>query len=201
MTVKETDEDVSSNRRHELLDSDEWVKEYGDYLYRYAFMQLKNQSAAEDVVQEALLSAYRARNQFQGKSSIKTWLTTILRNKIIDHVRKHKKDTLHEPISIDEEPAVKSAFNSYGVWTKWINSWASTPEVLAEQKDFMNQLSSCLIALPSNLRQVFVLRNVDNLSTEEISELLDISPNNVWVILYRSRMRLRECLEKNWFGK
>ena len=187
--------------KDELMSSDNWISEYGDYLYRYAFIQLKSQPEAEDVVQDTLLSAYKARDQFQGKSSVKTWLTTILRNKIIDHIRKNKKHSNNEQISINDDSVVNSTFNSYGVWTKWINSWASSPEVLAEQKDFMNQLSSCLVALPNNLRQVFVLRNVENLSTEEISEKLDISANNVWVILYRSRMRLRECLEKNWFSK
>lgn len=194
---------MSQNKLNNLtekeLDPSFWLQEYGDYLYRYALSQLKNEASAEDVVQDALLSAYRALDQFQGKSSIKTWLTTILRNKIIDHVRKNKRDTLNDPLEIDDDKVVNSSFNSFGVWTKWLNSWSSTPDQLLQQKDFLNQLNECLFALPSNLRQVFILKNVDSLSTEEICEKLDISTNNVWVILYRSRMRLRECIEKKWF--
>jgi RNA polymerase sigma-70 factor (ECF subfamily) len=181
------------------IDAERWLEDYGDYLYRYALMQLKNESMAEDVVQDALLSAYRARDQFEGRSSVKTWLTTILRNKIIDQLRKKKKESIVELDSMEGDGQVDSIFNKFGTWNKWLGSWGSSPELICEQQDFMNQLSKCLSSLPENLRQVFILRNVDNLSTEEICTQLDISSNNVWVILYRSRMKLRECLELNWY--
>ncbi len=180
---------------------EDWLTEYGDGLYRYAYMQLKNEALAEDVLQDALLSAYKARDQFQGKSSIKTWLTTILRNKVIDQVRKNKRDALNNSMEIEDDSVVNSSFNSFGIWNKWLSSWGSSPEKIVEQQDFLHQLTDCLSQLPTNLRQVFVLRNVDNLSTEEICESLNINANNVWVILYRSRMRLRECLEKNWLNQ
>lgn len=192
---------VNKTKLDRELDPEYWLQEYGDSLYRYALMQLKNQAAAEDVVQDALLSAYRAREQFQGKSSIKTWLTTILRNKIIDHVRKGKRDPISGSDMLEEDKTISSSFSSTGIWSKWLNSWTSSPEKLVEQQAFITQLTACLTALPSNLRQVFILRIVDNLETEEICEQLNISQNNVWVILYRSRMRLRECLEKNWFNQ
>ncbi|HMO18078.1 MAG TPA: sigma-70 family RNA polymerase sigma factor [Oligoflexia bacterium] len=181
------------------MNPEEWLQEYGDYLYRYAVLQLKDTGAAEDAVQDALMSAYRARESFQGKSTQKTWLMTILRNKVIDIARKRKRDMLVMTESIEDDPLVRASFSGAGIWSKWLNSWGSSPEDLLSHRDFLEQVNSCLEKLPDNLRQVFVLRNVDDLSTEEICERLDINANNVWVILYRARLRLRECLELNWF--
>jgi len=183
------------------MNPDEWLRDFGDYLYRYALLQLKDAGAAEDAVQDALMSAYRARDQFQGKSAVKTWLMTILRNKVIDIIRKRQRDMLVMTESVEDDPAVKASFNKAGLWSKWLNSWGSNPETMLEQKDFMLQLGDCLNKLPENLRQVFILRNVDSLTTEEICEKLSINSNNVWVILYRARLRLRECLDANWFQK
>lgn len=177
---------------------DKWLSDYGDYLFRYAVLQLKDKSLAEDLVQDTFVSAYKAREQFQGKSSVKTWLITILRNKIIDLVRKKQRVTFLSVENFDDDPVIRNNFNGAGIWSKWLNSWGSSPEALLEQSEFMDQFQSCLSKLPENLRAVFVMRNIDELSTEEICEKLDISSNNVWVILYRSRMRLRECLEANW---
>lgn len=176
----------------------EWLDEYGDLMYRYAYLQLRSKEKAEDAVQDALFSAYRARDSFEGKSSVKTWLMTILRNKIIDIVRKDKRDRL---VGVDnyDDPVVNANFNSLGIWSKWLNSWGSSPEDLYEHKGFLERVEACMEKLPDNLRQVFILRNVDDLSTDQICEMLDISPNNLWVMLYRGRLRMRECLDKNWF--
>ncbi len=176
----------------------EWLDEYGDLMYRYAYLQLRSKEKAEDAVQDALFSAYRAKDSFEGKSSVKTWLMTILRNKIIDIVRKDKRDRL---VGVDnyDDPVVNANFNSLGIWSKWLNSWGSSPEDLYEHKGFLERVEACMEKLPDNLRQVFILRNVDDLSTDEICEMLDISPNNLWVMLYRGRLRMRECLDKNWF--
>jgi RNA polymerase sigma-70 factor (ECF subfamily) len=196
-------DEISGDLNNESLYPDPaiWLEQYGEYLYRYAYMQLKNESSAEDAVQEALMSAYKAREQFQGKASLKTWLMTILRNKVIDIIRKQQRDSLILMDSIEDDPIVNEHFGSSGIWSKWLNSWGSNPEKLYEQNDFFKHLRKCLNSLPENLRQVFILKNVDDYSTEEICKDLDINANNVWVILYRARMRLRKCLDKSWFQK
>ena len=192
---------LPEGKRTSLSDDPEmWLSLYGDYLFNYALLQLKNKSEAEDVLQDAFLSAYKARDQFEGRSSVKTWLVTILRNKIIDHIRKKKRESLSSVELLEGDLSLNSSFNSFGIWSKWLDSWGGSPEKLCEQQGFMKQVSLCLTSLPSNLRQVFILRNVDNLSTEEICSELNISHNNVWVILYRARMKLRECIETNWYG-
>ncbi len=182
------------------LNPSDWLEQYGDLMFRYAFLQLRDNEKAEDAVQDTLLSAYRARDGFEGKASIKNWLMSILRNKIIDIVRKDKRDRLVGVDSYDD-PLVSSNFNSLGIWNKWLSSWGSSPEELYEHRGFIEQVGSCMEKLPDNLRQVFILRNVDGLSTQEISEQLEMSPNNIWVMLYRSRSRMRECLDKNWFSE
>lgn len=184
-----------------ILDPEEWLHEYGDSLFRYAVLHLKDKSAAEDAVQDTLLSAYRAREQFQNKSSLKTWLMTILKNKVIDIIRKKQRDIHILVESIDDDPVVQEHFNSFGIWSKYLNSWGSNPEKLYEQKDFVSQLQSCMDKLPEKLRQVFILKNVDDLSTDEICDFLSINADNVWVILYRARLRLRKCVDVNWFNR
>lgn len=185
------------------LDSSRWVELYGDYLFRYAYLRLKSKESAEDVVQETFLSAHAALDRFEKKSSIKTWLVSILRNKIIDLLRKKTREQKvvieSKDGSVENDSAEDANFNSLGIWKRWYGAWEGTPEALIEQKHFLGRLKDCIGGLPENLRNVFVLRVMENLSTEEICEKLELSSNNVWVILYRARLRMRECLDLNWF--
>lgn len=187
------------------LDSSRWVELYGDYLFRYAYLRLHDREQAEDVVQETLLSAYAALDRFERKSTVRTWLISILRNKIIDHIRKGSREhsvSYDDSLGSDDpntDTAVTDSFNQLGIWKKWYGAWDGTPEALVEQKHFMEKVQDCLMKLPENLRNVFMLRTLDSLSTEEICEKMTLSANNVWVILYRARLRLRECLDLNWF--
>ena len=185
---------------NEELDPDRWLDLYGDYLFRYAVMHLKSRETAEDVVQETLLSAHTAIDRFEGKSSVKTWLVSILRNKIIDHVRKHSRVQMVSYDSLTSDGVVHDSFNRAGIWSRWFQEWDISPDTVLEQKHFVERVKGCIRELPDSLRQVFVLRIVDDLSTDEICEQLEISANNFWVILYRSRMRLRKCLDVNWFN-
>lgn len=190
-----TVEDTSAD-----YDPTQWVELFGDYLYRYAFLHLRNRESAEDVVQEAFLSAHKAWDRFERKSTVKTWLVSILRNKIIDYVRKNRKVQTVSYDGVGQDSSVDQSFNALGVWNEFLGEWEGNPEVLIEHQAFLERVKTCVKGLPENLRQPFVMRLVDELSTEEICENLDITPNNFWVILYRSRMRLRKCLDKNWFN-
>ncbi len=181
------------------FDPARWLELYGDYLYRYAFLHLRNRESAEDVVQDAFLSAHKAWDRFERKSTVKTWLVSILRNKIVDYVRKNRKVQTVSYDGVGQDSAVDESFNAMGVWNEFLGEWEGNPEVLIEQQAFLERIKTCVKGLPDTLRQPFVMRLVDELSTEEICENLGITPNNFWVILYRSRMRLRKCLDKNWF--
>ena len=177
----------------------EWVQQYGDYLYRYAFQRTRSRELAEDLVQDTLLSAYKAYDSFEGKASVKTWLISILRNKIIDNARRAKRIEFLSYDALTAEQSSDESFSRYGIWKKILEGWNATPDELMESQDFIKQLKGCIDGLPEAMQQVFVLKIVDQLSTEEICQLLDIKENNVWVILHRARLKMRNCLQANWF--
>lgn len=177
-----------------------WVEEYGDRLFRFALLRVRNRELAEDLVQETMLSAVRAIDAFEGRSSVYTWLVTILKNKIIDNVRKNSRVTT---VSLDDgfQDERGELFNRLGLWKVDLLEWDGGGEALIERQDFRAQFEQCLSKMPENLRQVFLFKVVDDLDSDEICEIMKISPNNLWVMLYRARMRLRKCLDSNWFER
>ena len=178
---------------------DTWVDDHADYLYRFALPRVQDPSLAEDLVQETFLAAIRSRDGFQGRSSPRTWLTAILKHKIIDHFRRTVRE---KPMAEAEGPTenVDALFDGRGHWKSAPGDWAQDPVALYEQKEFIDQLGKCLEKLPQRLRNAFVLRELDGMSTREIRGILNISESNAWVMLYRARMSLRKCLEANWIG-
>jgi RNA polymerase sigma-70 factor (ECF subfamily) len=175
------------------------VDQYGDYLYAFALSRVRNPSTAEEVVQEALLAALGARKNYKKQSSEKTWLTGILKHKIMDHFRKHAKEQNDLRIDSSETP-LETFFTENGQWRDKPALWAADPHEIYKQKEFLAVLYYCLSVLPARQSDVFTLREMDGLSTNEICKLYDISATNCWVILHRARMFLRSCVEKNWFN-
>jgi len=181
-----------------LSDPETWVDQYGDYLYRFALSRIQDSSVAEDLVQETLVAALQARNSFKGRSSERTWITSILKNKIVDHFRKIKREQVVDEIE-SPEGLMDELFDEKGEWQAGPAKWTINPTELLEQKEFWKILSRCLSELSTMKARAFVLREMDGLSTEEICKVLNISPTNCWVLLHRARMSLRQCLEINWF--
>jgi RNA polymerase sigma-70 factor (TIGR02943 family) len=184
-----------------------WLDQHGDYLYRYAHFRLRDPSAAEDAVQETFLAAIKAYSNYEGRGSERTWLVGILKHKITDHFRKSIREAPIGETEPDDGPEHAEFFTRTDGWDRhWNNDyapteWHSTPEQLVEQTDFWKVFNDCLSPLPARTASVFTLREVDGLSSEEVCELLQISVNNLWVILHRARLHLRNCLERNWFKK
>jgi len=170
------------------------------YLLRVARLQLRNDELAEDVVQDTLVAALQAAGGFSGKSSVKTWLTGILRHKIVDAIRRKASTptfaTLEDECQIDDFDAL---FDESGHWGNPPANWGS-PDADLERREFLDIMDFCLEMLPPNTARVFMMREVMELESDEICKELSITPTNLWVIMYRARMSLRECLEKNWFG-
>lgn len=178
------------------LDPAIWLQRHGDYLYKHALFRLRDSAAAEDVVQETLLAALKSHNRFVGKSNERTWLFGILKHKIIDHFRNSQRETQFESADNDDE-----FFDQKGAWrtTSRPVAWNANPESALELKDFQRRVESCLNQLPERLAQVFILREIDELTTEEICSLLNITPTNLWVMLHRARLRLQNLLEASLF--
>jgi RNA polymerase sigma-70 factor (ECF subfamily) len=170
------------------------------YLLRVARLQLRDQALAEDVVQDTLAAALTAQGTFTGKSSVKTWLTGILKHKVVDAIRRKQK----EPISasaLDEDLDLEDfdgAFKESGGWVAPPADWGD-PEQALNRQEFFAIMEECMEKLPPNTARVFLMREVMDLDSDEICKELAITANNLWVILYRARMSLRECLELRWF--
>ena len=188
----------------QIENPESWVDQYGDFLYHFTLSRIKDPSIAEDLVQETFLAALKARKNFQGRSTARTWLIAILKHKIVDHIRKqvreHTSDKVESMLDATANDPVDSSFNDEGDWRIRPSKWAIDPMKLYEQKEFMDILYQCLGGLPERQAEAFMMREIDGLSTEEICKLLNISATNSWVMLYRARMWLRRCLEKSWLS-
>ena len=177
------------------------------YLYRYAMLQLRDPNRADDVVQETLLAALESRSAFAGRSSVKTWLTGILKHKITDLIRKQAREVAVDAQGQGEDPEESRSYADQFFeqarrdhWHGEPQAWED-PERSFEQKRFWETFEHCAASLPAQTAQVFAMREFMGLSTDEICQALGITATNCWVILYRARMALRECLQLNWFGQ
>ena len=186
-----------AGQRKQLSDPETWVDDYGDALYRFALARIKDPSVAEDLVQETFMAGLGARKNFKGRSTTKTWLIAILKHKIVDHIRKKSREQDSDKLE-SLTNGVDMSFTDRGTWRHRPTKWTKNPIKLYEQKEFMDILYRCLSELPMRQSEAFILREMDGLSTEEICKELDITATNSWVILYRARMLLRQCLEANW---
>lgn len=180
------------------------IESHRPYLMRYALAQLRDGQLAEEAVQEALLAACESVATFGGKSSLRTWLTSILRFKVIDLQRRAVSDRARfetdERGDPEDESWLDDLFDATGHWREAPQAW-SDPEASLEQRRFWEAFEGCLGRLPATASRVFFKREVLGEETEAICKEEKITASNCWVILHRARLALRACLEKSWFGK
>jgi len=176
------------------INPQKWVNDYGDYLYGFAFKKLLSKDLAEDILQDTFLSAFQAKDTFKGNSNEKTWLVGILKRKIADHYRKLSKR--RENISDNNSPFISDRFLQ-GSWKedKVPLQWDTDGDWSKDER-FIEFIKRCIAILPEKWKAVFALKHMEDTNTQEISEELDISESNIWVILHRSRLQLRECIEQ-----
>jgi RNA polymerase sigma-70 factor (ECF subfamily) len=167
-------------------------------LLRFALLQLRDEAAAEDVVQETLLAALQGKEAFAGRSQLKTWAVSILRNKIVDHLRRGSREGTLPVVDEQGDEDFDALFDGSGHWQDPPRDWGD-PSVVLEQRGFYDVLELCMKALPESLARVFTMREVLGFETDEICKELRMTSSNCWVVLYRARMRLRECLQLRWF--
>ena len=191
---------LSNQTEQRSLNAAALVDAHGDNLFRYALSRLRDEAAAEDVVQETLVVALQKSEDFAGKSSARTWLTGILKHKIIDHFRRVSREV---NFSINDAETTERFFDEAGTWNSDFAParWAAASDVLFEQKEFMAVLEKCIAELPLNLAIVFTLREIEDLDSAEICKILNISASNFSVMMHRARLRLRQALQEKWFVK
>jgi RNA polymerase sigma-70 factor (ECF subfamily) len=176
------------------------LAEYQPYLLRYARLQLRNDAWAEDAVSETLLAALSKPQSFGNRSQLKTWLVGILKHKVIDILRQRKREVCLEDEAgegADELDALM--FKADGHFAAPPADWGR-PDTALQARQFFQVLEACAEKLPPGMARVFMMREWLELSSEEICKELALTPTNLYVQLHRARLRLRECLELNWFG-
>jgi len=183
----------------DTLDARTWLAEHGDYLFRVARRQLHSDELAEDAVQETLLAALSAQARYTGDASPRTWLTGILKHKIVDLIRRNVRE-VEIPRDAEGEEAIDLLFKQDGHWAEPLRPWGN-PHTEAETGQLRRVLNECADRLKPLMAQVFSLRELAGMETEEICKELNITPTNCWVLLHRARLFMRQCLELNGFSK
>jgi RNA polymerase sigma-70 factor (ECF subfamily) len=169
-------------------------------LVRFALLQLRNESLAEDVVQDALIAVLEKPERYAGQSTLRTYVTGIMKHKIIDTLRASNRERQIETFDDQSEDDVIDALFAADSHTVAMPRQWGDPDATLEQKDFFRVMEICLEKLPAKTARIFIMREWLEFDTDEICKELGCSTANAWVMLYRARVRLRECLDLNWFG-
>ena len=178
-----------------------WVEQYADYLYHYALSRLNDAELAKDLVQDTFLAALQQVEKFEARSSERTWLTSILKNKIIDVYRKKSSGLAKKTSTIGLNNGETDFFEGYnGHWKE-----AEQPRIFGSEefdpfanKEFNGILKNCMQKLPALWLAVFTMKHMDDEDTATICAELKVTAANFWVIMHRSKVNLRACLQKNW---
>lgn len=180
------------------LDPKTWIDKYSDYLFNYAIVRVNSHDLAKDLVQETFLAGLKSAKNFEGKASERTWLTAILKRKIIDFYRKinSKKGQAEVRMNFYQDG------DSEGDWIeeRVPQTWENEAEKQIESVELHNQIDDCIDYLPEKYAMVFRMKTIQEFDTEQICKELDITPSNLWVMIHRARTQLRRCLEDNWFN-
>lgn len=193
-----TAESSTSEAAEALVQPDQWVDQYGTYLYRYAMSRLRDSNAAEEVVQETFLAGVRYADQFAGRGSEQGWLLGILKRKIIDYVRRRVRDNRAAPYEDEQDPTAQ-LFDALGNWKNGAIRWSPAPDEKTESEELHAVVRQCLTTLPKGQADVFVLSVMEEMESDEICRELDITPSNFWVRMHRARLGLARCVSAKWF--
>ncbi len=190
---------MNQTNKSNSLSPDKWVDDYADYLFNYAVVRVNDSNIAKDLVQETFFAGLKSAKNFQGKSTERTWLVSILKRKVIDHYRKINSNKGQAEVRMNFYENGENEGN-------WIEervpqSWDNEAEKNIENEELKSQLDQCIDNLPEKYAMVFRMKTIQEFETEEICKELDITPSNLWVIVHRARTQLRNCMEKNWFNK
>lgn len=187
---------------HHASDPASWVANHGDALFAYAMKRVRERTVAEDLVQETFMAALDARDSFEGRSPERTWLVGILKNKIVDYFRKVGRELSFERTGAlgHDDPDFDS---STGAWQpeRRPQEWQVNVADEVERREFWEFLTRCLNQLDQRHAVVFVLREMEELSSDNICNAMGLQPTNLRVMLHRSRKDLRRCLETLWLGR
>lgn len=193
-----TENSKIDNKALNGLQPEKWVDNYGDYLYNFAYFRVQSKEMAEDIVQETFISALKAKDSFRGDSAELTWLLSILKRKVVDHYRKQsssKQKTFSDYSLPFKDDGV---FEGHWIANRAPNDMGFNADTALNTEEFQEVLEICLSLLPPKWRAVFVLKFIEEISSDEVCKETGCSTSNFWVIIHRARLKLRECFENKW---
>lgn len=175
-----------------------WIDTYGDFLYSYGASRVGSKEAAEDLVQDTFVAAWKARESFRGESSELTWLLSILKRKIIDYYRKRSSSKETNLSEFSKPFQGKEGMEGHWIVDRAPHHWQSEADAPLRDEEFQSIMQQCLSLLPDKWRSVFVLKVMEEINSDEICKEIGCTASNLWVILHRARLKLRECIENKW---
>ncbi|MFC7356622.1 sigma-70 family RNA polymerase sigma factor [Jejudonia soesokkakensis] len=178
-----------------IIDAENWVDRYSDYLYNYTIVRVNNHEIAQDLISETFLAALKSKDNFKGEATERTWLIAILKRKIIDYYRKIN--------SKKGKAEVRITYKSEDSEGDWLEERASDPhdktaEDTMENEELGMAIHNCLDTLNKRHAAIFKLKTIEDYDTEAICNEYNITASNLWVIIHRARTAMADCLEKNW---
>ena len=179
-----------------VIDPAQWVDRHGDTLYRFALSRLRDAEASEEVVQETFVAALRARDQYSGKGSEGAWLLGICKRKVVDHVRRRNRPDSGVGGDLGPDPS-EAIFDAKGNWRLDPRVLKGRPEGALEREEFWQAFRGCLQRLSQRQADAFTLRELEDLTSDEICKELEISASNLWVLLHRARLSLTGCMKSH----
>jgi RNA polymerase sigma-70 factor (TIGR02943 family) len=180
-----------------LLNPNKWIDLYADYLFNFTISRVNDREMAQDLVQETFLAGLKSMKNFKGEASERTWLISILKRKIIDHYRKIN--------SIKGKAEVRITSNNdsetEGDWLeeRVADPFDKTAEDTMQNTELGEAILNCLSKLPEKQSEVFRMKSIEGIETEDICNELNITTSNLWVIIHRARTAMALCLKENWF--
>jgi len=166
------------------IDTSTWVDDYADILFNYANVRLNDQDLAKDLVQDTFVSALKGIDRFQGKSTI------------IDHWRKQESRKTKPMSFFTSEGMMRGGFLE-GFQPQGRLSEIDTE---IENTELREAIAGCINLLPAKWKGIVLDKMVEGKESEEVCKEHDITPSNLWVIMHRAKLQLRDCLEKKWFA-
>ncbi|WP_343522156.1 sigma-70 family RNA polymerase sigma factor [Pedobacter sp.] len=192
----ETDKGLTAKSLHS--DPLSWVEKYADYLYGFAMSRLRDEDVAKDLVQDTFLAGLQRLDRFEGNSEEKTWLTAILKNKITDFYRKRSAINLKVMNAENEQQDFFDAESGHWTEKHYPRAFGLEADNPLMMKELGSILNECLAKLPGLWFSVFSMKHMDDLASELICTELKLTAANFWVIMHRTKLNLRACLQKNW---
>ncbi|SHI35792.1 sigma-70 family RNA polymerase sigma factor [Algibacter luteus] len=179
-----------------VIDPNQWIDRYSDYLYNYTISRVNDSNIAQDLVQDTFFAGLKSMKNFKGEASERTWLISILKRKIIDYYRKINSNKGKAEVRINYSDS-----ESEGDWLeeRVADPFDKTAEDTMQNTELGDAIYNCLEKLPPKQAEVFKMKTILGYETEVICNELNITASNLWVIIHRARTAMADCLKENWF--